>query len=77
VFGGVCVAGADVFVLEGFELLLRAEFVGLVGSLEYLIKEGEGEGLPYWRDDVLREQSGFRTEDVTAKNNRKCTGMVI
>jgi hypothetical protein len=55
VFGGVCVAGADVFVLEGFELLLRAEFVGLVGSLEYLIKEGEGEGLPYWRDDVLRE----------------------
>lgn len=29
VFCCVCVAGADVFVLEGFELLLGAEFVGL------------------------------------------------
>lgn len=28
-FGGVGVAGADVFVLEGFQLLLGAEFVGL------------------------------------------------
>ena len=25
----VCVASADVFVLQGFELLLGAEFVGL------------------------------------------------
>ena len=28
-FRCVCVAGADVFVLEGFELLLGAEFVCL------------------------------------------------
>lgn len=27
--GGVRVAGADVLVLQGFELLLGAEFVGL------------------------------------------------
>ena len=32
-FGGVGVAGADVARLEGFELLLRAEFVGLGGGV--------------------------------------------
>lgn len=32
VLGGVCVAGSDVFVLQRFELLLGAEFVGLVGG---------------------------------------------
>ncbi len=32
VFGGVGVAGPDVFVLESLELLLGAEFVGLCGS---------------------------------------------
>jgi hypothetical protein len=30
--GGVRVPGADVFVLQGFELLLCAEFVGLSGT---------------------------------------------
>jgi len=33
VLGCVGVPSADVFVLQGFELLLRAEFVGLVGRL--------------------------------------------
>ena len=31
--GRVSVSSADVFVLQGFELLLCAEFVGLVGRL--------------------------------------------
>jgi hypothetical protein len=33
VLGRVGVSSADVFVLQGFELLLCAEFVGLVGRL--------------------------------------------
>ena len=43
-FGGVGVAGADVFVLQGFELLLGAEFVGLDRVGVSWIWEGGGEG---------------------------------
>ena len=44
VFGGVRVARADVFVLQRFELLLRAEFVGLVGGLVWVVGGGWGRG---------------------------------
>ena len=41
-FRGVGVAGADVAGLEGFELLLGAEFVGLGGGLVWGVDWGEG-----------------------------------
>lgn len=36
--GGVGVSGADVLVLQGFELLLGAEFVGLGGEMSVRTK---------------------------------------
>lgn len=48
---GVGVAGADVAGLQSFELLLRAEFVGLEGGIsgEDGWREGRGEELPLLR----------------------------
>lgn len=43
--GSVGVPSADVFVLQGFELLLCAEFVGLVGkSVSIYVGERESYG---------------------------------
>lgn len=54
---GVRMPGADVFVLERFELLLGAEFVGLEDEIS-----GRREGR--WRDGAIAYHDGLQVADM-------------